>query len=75
MALPDVPRRNDVLGDFGAERRRISHAWDVWLNGLKHRVDLSTPAGTFANNAAAVAAGIPVGQVYQTATGELRVVV
>ena len=74
MALPDVPRRSDVLGD-GDQRRRVSHDWDVWLAGLRRRIDLSTPAGTFANNAAAVAAGLAVGQTYQTATGELRVVV
>jgi hypothetical protein len=31
--------------------------------------------GPYANNAAAVAAGIPVGQLYRTATGEVRIVV
>jgi hypothetical protein len=70
MALPPVPLRVPVL-----ERRLISRDWAVWLNALAKQIDLLTPAGTFANNAAAVAAGIAVGQTYQTATGEVRVVV
>lgn len=34
-----------------------------------------TNLSTYANNAAAVAGGLPVGAVYKTATGELRIVV
>jgi hypothetical protein len=36
---------------------------------------LLNPPGPYADNAAAVAAGLPVGTLYSTATGELRVVV
>lgn len=36
---------------------------------------LFTPPGPHADNAAALAAGLDVGTIYQTATGELRVVV
>jgi hypothetical protein len=68
--LPPVPLRVLVL-----ERGFIGHDWAVWLNALARQISLSTPAGTFANNAAAVAAGLTVGQTYQTATGEVRVVV
>lgn len=38
------------------------------LNGLRIM-------GTYANNAAAVTAGLSVGELYQTATGEVRIVV
>ncbi len=34
-----------------------------------------TNLSTYANNAAAVAGGLPVGAVYKTSTGELRIVV
>lgn len=70
MMLPPVPLRVPVL-----EHGLISRDWAVWLNALARQINLSAPAGTFANNAAAVAAGLAVGQAYQTATGELRVVV
>jgi hypothetical protein len=36
---------------------------------------LLNPPGPYADNAAAVAAGLPVGMMYKTATGEMRVVV
>lgn len=70
MALPPVPLRAVVL-----EGRLISRDWAVWLNALARQINLSAPAGTFANNAAALSAGLAVGQTYQTATGEVRVVV
>jgi hypothetical protein len=70
MALPPVPLRAVVL-----EGGYISRDWAVWFNALARQINLSAPAGTFANNAAAVAGGLAVGQAYQTVTGELRVVV
>lgn len=70
MVLPPVPLRAIVV-----VAGLISRDWAVWLNRLAQQTNLSTPAGTFANNAAAVAAGLAVGQAYQTATGEMRVVV
>lgn len=70
MALPPVPLRVVVV-----IAGLISRDWAVWLNALASRANLSTPAGTFANNAAAIAAGLAVGQTYQTVTGEVRVVV
>jgi hypothetical protein len=36
---------------------------------------LLSPPGPYADNAAAVVAGLPVGTLYRTATGEMRVVV
>jgi short subunit dehydrogenase-like uncharacterized protein len=50
----------------------------AWLD-LKAMVDalvlLTAPPGPYANNAAAVTAGLAVGAQYYTATGEIRVVV
>jgi hypothetical protein len=36
---------------------------------------LLNPPGPYADNAAAVTAGLPVGTLYRTATGEMRVVI
>ncbi len=70
--LPFIPRESLVLGPKG----KISTSWDQsFFQPLTQAVDLLTPAGTFANNAAAIAGGLLVGQVYQTATGEVRIVV
>lgn len=84
--LPPVPLRVAVLESLsGGDRSAIVKSvlsqgyvgrdWAVWLNALVAQINLSAPAGTFANNAAAVAGGLLVGQTYQTATGEIRVVV
>jgi hypothetical protein len=86
MALPPVPLRVAVLESLSGgahtklvksvlEQAFIGRDWAVWLNDLARALNLATPAGTFANNAAAIAGGLPLGQTYQTATGELRVVV
>lgn len=72
MAAPlQVPRRSSVVTKAGI----ITFDWDNFLQSLTQQLAVLTPAGTFANNAAALAAGLAVGQVYQTATGEMRVVV
>lgn len=70
--LPQIPRRSRVTG----AQAMISDDWDrSFLQPLVRAVDTLTPGGTFANNVAALAGGLLVGQVYQTATGELRIVV
>ena len=70
--LPFIPRESPVLSNGG----KISQPWDQsFFQPLVQAVNLLTPAGTFANNAAALAGGLLVGQVYQTAAGEVRVVV
>ena len=53
----------------------IAHDWDNFLVDVLQRLSVLTPAGTYANNAAALAGGLLVGQVYQTAAGEVRIVV
>lgn len=54
----------------------VSRDWDAsYFQPLTQQVKLGTSGGTYANNAAAVTAGLQVGQVYQTVTGELRIVV
>ncbi len=68
--LPPVPLRVPVI-----EGGYISRDMAVYLRTVAQQVNTLTPAGTYANNVDALAAGLLVGQVYQTATGELRVVV
>lgn len=69
--LPPVPRNAPMMA-FGL----VSKDWDSsFLQPVVQVVDRLTPAGVFANNLAALAAGLLVGQVYQTATGEVRIVV
>lgn len=49
-----------------------------WLNDVNALVYLGLFPGilpTYADNAAAVAGGLQVNQLYKTATGELRIVV
>jgi len=87
MALPPVPLRVAVLESVSGgsnsklvksvlEQAFIGRDWAVFLNDLARQINLNTPPVTpFANNAAAIAGGLPLGQTYQTATGELRVVV
>lgn len=70
--LPYVPRKSRVQGGDGL----VSRDWDAsFFQPLADAIGRLTPAGTFANNAAAVTGGLLVGQFYQTATGEVRVVV
>lgn len=71
MKQPPVPRKSTVLRAGGL----LDLDYDRFLQGLANAVSLGTSAGTYANNAAALAAGLLIGQVYQTATGELRIVV
>ncbi len=68
--LPPVPLRVPVLSG-GV----ISHDWAVYLNAVAQAVNTVTSHGTFANNAAAIAGGVLVGQYYQTAAGDVLVVV
>jgi hypothetical protein len=69
---PYIPRKSAMTGTD----RLVTHDWDAsFFQPLVQAVDTLTPAGTFATNAAAVAGGLLVGQVYQTAAGEVRVVV
>lgn len=69
---PYIPRETPVLREGG----KISRAWDAsFFQPLIATVDTLTPGRTFANNAAALAGGLLIGQVYKTATGELRIVV
>jgi hypothetical protein len=70
VSVDQVPRRIVFV-----EQGKLSHDAQVWLDSVRRAVNLSTIAGTFANNAAAIAGGLAVGQTYQTAAGEVRVVV
>ena len=70
--LPYIPRKSRMAGKDGI----VTHDWDAsFFQPVSDAVARSTIAGTFANNAAAIAGGLAVGQTYQTATGEVRVVV
>lgn len=53
----------------------VTKGWDDFHVAVTRDIATLQPIGTYANNAAAVAAGVNVGQFYQTATGEVRVVV
>ena len=67
-----VPRGTAV----GAPKTLIvTQAWDNFHVQVTRDISQLQPAGVFANNAAAVAGGLNVGQFYNTATGEVRVVV
>lgn len=69
---PYIPRQSRVITGNGL----VTPEWDrSFLQPLMQAVNTLTPAGTYANNAAALVAGLLVGQVYQTAAGELRIVV
>jgi hypothetical protein len=56
----------DAAYDLGSASTRVRHAYFV---------DATAAVPTFADNAAAIAGGITAGRVYQTPTGELRIVV
>ena len=71
MSVDIVPRRSVFTEKDG----KLSHDADVWLNSVRSAVNAVEVLGTFADNVAALAGGLVAGQVYQTATGELRVVV
>jgi hypothetical protein len=68
--IDQVPRRVVFI-----EQGKITHDADIWLNSVRSTANAAEIQGTFANNAAALAGGLAVGQVYQTAAGEVRVVV
>lgn len=70
MSVPPVPLRVPVLtGPL------ISREWARYFVALTDAITALTVAGTFADNAAALAGGLTTGQIYRTATGEVRVVV
>ena len=69
--ISPVPRRTVVI----EKERLINTDWDRWLQSIQAALNAAQSAGVFANNAAAVAGGLAIGQVYQTVTGELRMVV
>lgn len=71
MKQPPVPRQSTVLRAGGL----LDIDYDRFLQGMANAVSLGTSAGAYANNAAALAAGLVVGQVYHTAAGDLRIVV
>jgi hypothetical protein len=62
----------EVLVDEN-KKMRIG-AWTSWT-GFVNKTLRNPSRGVYANNAAAIAGGLRVGDVYNTATGELRVVV
>lgn len=69
---PYIPRSMPIVGKDGT----VNPDWDrSFLQPLAQAVSNGTSHGTYANNAAALAGGLVVGQVYQTAAGELRIVV
>jgi hypothetical protein len=68
--IDPVPRRTVMV-----EKGLVSTDWDRWLQSVQTALNAAQSNGVFANNAAAVAGGLVIGQVYQTVTGELRVVV
>ena len=68
--IPPVPRRTTVT-----EKGLINTDWDRWLQTIQVALNAAQSNGVFANNAAALAGGLVIGQVYQTVTGELRIVV
>lgn len=70
MKQPPVPRQSPVIAGG-----KLSIDYDRWLQGLATALANGTTNGTYANNAAALAGGLVIGQVYQTATGEVRIVV
>ncbi|MES2531838.1 MAG: hypothetical protein V4636_12430 [Pseudomonadota bacterium] len=69
--IDQVPRRSVFVEKGG----KISHEADMWLDTVRRTANAAEIRGTFANNVAALAGGLVAGQVYQTATGEVRVVV
>lgn len=68
--ISPVPRRTTVT-----EKGLINTDWDRWLQTIQVALNAAQSNGVFANNVAALAGGLVVGQVYQTVTGELRIVV
>jgi len=62
-----------IIGTEGANLLRLQH------NSSNQRIDISTNGvalfglGTYADNAAAIAAGLAVGQLYRTATGSVLI--
>ncbi|MES2531680.1 MAG: hypothetical protein V4636_11640 [Pseudomonadota bacterium] len=71
MSVSQVPRRSSVLRKDG----KVDGDWDHWFDTVRRTANAAEIQGTFANNVAALAGGLVAGQVYQTATGEVRVVV
>lgn len=69
--ISPVPRRTRVWD----QDRLINPDWDRWLQTIQVALNAAQSNGVFANNAAALAGGLVIGQVYQTVTGELRIVV
>ena len=69
--IAPVPRRTVVT----EKERLINPDWDRWLQTIQVALTAAQSAGVFPNNAAALAGGLAIGQVYQTVTGELRIVV
>jgi hypothetical protein len=47
----------------------------VWNNGVKWSKQNRISVPTYSNNAAAIAGGLSVNDIYKTTTGELRIVV
>ena len=70
MSVDQVPRRVVFI-----EQGTLSHDAQVWLDSVRRAVNAATLMGTYANNAAAITGGLVAGQQYQTAAGEVRVVV
>lgn len=71
MSVDQVPRRIVFIEKGG----KLSHDADVWLDTVRRTANAAEIMGTFANNVAALAGGLVAGQVYQTAAGDVRVVV
>jgi hypothetical protein len=69
--LPPVPFQSKVLGKDGL----VTRDWARYFIALTDAITALQVAGTFVDNVAALAGGLTVGQTYQTATGEVRVVV
>lgn len=64
----------DITQQLGLTTRRWLRGWfaHIDINGVDVKM---TGLLVYADNAAAIAAGQPVGKIYRTATGEVRVVV
>ena len=54
----------------------VSVIWMLWLERLTSMVNRNTMQGlaVYADNAAAIAGGLSVGDIYMTATGQVMVV-
>ena len=65
----------DAVSRSGNTPNTMSADLDMNGNGILNASSLGSSLSTYADNTAAVAGGLSVGDFYKTATGEVRVVV